>query len=548
MRRLYHTAVWLTCLFCCSGLAFPGTVSAAGNTIDSLYQTMRNRKTANYQTANKLMIALDAEGVADSLYTFSPADNHSHIMKTLCRYLGYHYDAAYQYAMAARAFMDMAHYAEADNDQAEQGDALSQAAVEYHHLGQFDKAVKVNLQALHIDSLLADTALLSNDFSTLAATCIAAGWSDDAKRYILKAIELEQQRTTPTKLAIRYGHAAEIFNKRGETDKALHYAEMAYELDRKNGNEVGTARRMSQMADIYMQRKEYKQAETYYLRAIEILRNKDELHSLSIDYRQLGNLYAQQGRHREAISYMEQATQIARQTGNSFFLCMTQRNLANSYRAIGNNDKAYNSLLEAMTLYDSIHTRRMEQIMTDLHTAGCTDEAAYQMDHERSTWPWLLACLVAVVSGVGVLLYWYRSHRQQQKNSTEKKHKHAVLSAADRKFLLNVSDFVASNMKIRKITIDLIAEEMCMSRSQLSRRLTALTGESPNLFITRIRMEKAQRKLKDTDMTIKEIAYECGFEESNYFIRVFRQMYDMTPQQFRNLPSIQTPSINLRES
>ena len=91
-------------------------------------------------------------------------------------------------------------------------------------------------------------------------------------------------------------------------------------------------------------------------------------------------------------------------------------------------------------------------------------------------------------------------------------------------------------MEVRKITIDQLAEEMCMSRSQFSRRITALTKESPNAFITRIRLEKAIRLLKDTNMSIKEIAYDCGFDESNYFIRVFRQMYDMTPQQYRNAP------------
>ena len=110
------------------------------------------------------------------------------------------------------------------------------------------------------------------------------------------------------------------------------------------------------------------------------------------------------------------------------------------------------------------------------------------------------------------------------------------MSSADRQFILNVVDYVHANMKVRKITIDQLAEEMCMSRSQFNRHITALTKESPNAFITRIRMEKAVRLLKDTNMSIKEIAYDCGFDESNYFIRVFRQMYDMPPQQYRNSP------------
>jgi AraC-like DNA-binding protein len=106
----------------------------------------------------------------------------------------------------------------------------------------------------------------------------------------------------------------------------------------------------------------------------------------------------------------------------------------------------------------------------------------------------------------------------------------------DRQFLLKVVDFVNVNMKARKITVDLLAQEMCMSRSQLARRLTALTGESPNIFITNVRMERARRLLKSTNMSVNEIAYECGYDEASYFIRVFRQELGMTPQQYRNMP------------
>ena len=112
------------------------------------------------------------------------------------------------------------------------------------------------------------------------------------------------------------------------------------------------------------------------------------------------------------------------------------------------------------------------------------------------------------------------------------------MSAADRQFLIRVSDFVHTNMKSRKITNDLIAQEMCMSRNAFSRRLAAISGETPNSYITRIKMEKAVRLLRDTNLSVKEVAYECGFDESNYFIHVFRQMYGSTPQQFRQTPKI----------
>ena len=112
----------------------------------------------------------------------------------------------------------------------------------------------------------------------------------------------------------------------------------------------------------------------------------------------------------------------------------------------------------------------------------------------------------------------------------------AQKSVADRQFVLKVVDFVHANLTSRKITVELLAQEMCISRAQFTRRLTAITDKSPNAFITSIRVEKASRLLKSTNMTVNEIAYDCGYDEPSYFIRVFRQEKGMTPQQYRNIP------------
>ncbi len=94
-------------------------------------------------------------------------------------------------------------------------------------------------------------------------------------------------------------------------------------------------------------------------------------------------------------------------------------------------------------------------------------------------------------------------------------------------------------MASQHITIDMLADHMCMSRSQLNRRMMSITGDSPNAYITRIKLGKAVRLLKSTEKSIKEISWECGYDDPNYFIRVFRTAYGMPPQQYRNTPEPQ---------
>ena len=51
-------------------------------------------------------------------------------------------------------------------------------------------------------------------------------------------------------------------------------------------------------------------------------------------------------------------------------------------------------------------------------------------------------------------------------------------------------------------------------------------------------MEKARRLLSSNDMPIGDIAMQCGFEDAGYFGRVFKQIFRMTPSQYRKKPHI----------
>lgn len=534
------------------------------DTTDSLYRKLMEGHSADYHIANQLFVALDAEGMTDSLITVGRSDKSDEVRQKACYHMGLLYNATYRHRQAAEAFLLAANYALYINNEHARAEALSAAAVQYHLLGDFEKAIARCTEALAIDSALNDVEALSCDLNILSGSSLSAGHNDDALRYILKAIEWEKARKEPTKLSIRYGSAAEILNKNGDTEKALHYATMAYELDKKNGNVIGVARRMSQMADIYANRKEYETAERYYRRAIDTLEAHGELHSLSIDYRLLGNVLQLEGQHAKAINCYEKAERLARQMGNRYFLSLVVRSMAESHQALGHSEKAASYLRQALSLSDSLHSEKIEKMATDFRTQFELQEAQAKSEKQeglvRLQW-WIIGTLIVILILVIIgIVYNTRKRKNRETNSADTQDiasteqetgrdtsrpynpqgepSSATLSANDRQFLVSVSDFVHANMKSRKITIDLLADELCMSRSQFARRLTAITGETPNTYITRIKMEKAMRLLCNTAMPVKEVAYECGFDESNYFIHVFRQMYGTTPQQFRQTPGL----------
>ncbi len=58
-------------------------------------------------------------------------------------------------------------------------------------------------------------------------------------------------------------------------------------------------------------------------------------------------------------------------------------------------------------------------------------------------------------------------------------------------------------------------------------------GVSPSAYVNRIRMEYAALMLAGSDLTINDIAGECGIENLSYFYRVFQRQYGTTPRQYR---------------
>ncbi len=535
-------------LFLCCNVAQAGT-------IDSLYHHVRKSSHIDVSSVNHLFVALDAEGITDSLISISRHASDDETRKQVSYYMGLYYNSIYKYAYAADAFSEASRLARQTSDLSLEAECLSAAAVQYHKMGDFKRSIASCIEALRIDSVLQDTVALSCDLNILSGSSLSAGRTDEAVRYIMKAIEWEKKRSNPASLSIRYGSAAEILNKAGDTEEALRYANMAYELDRQAKNPIGVARRMSQMADIYTARKEYATAERYYQRAIDTLEVYKEFHSLTIDLRLLGNVLQMQGRHTEAIPHYLRSQELARNTGNRFFLALASRGLAKSYQAIGKYAEAATCWEQAFLLTDSLNTEKQEGMARDFRMQFELQEAQNEVMRRQNlvrmqqiSIAVLLFFLAVLVVSLLILHFRKRgkatdienadSFENDAENTTSDSTSVKLLSSDDRQFLVAVSEFVHNNMKTRKITIDLLAQEMCMSRSQFIRRMSGVAGEQPNAYFTRIKMEKAVRLLKSTNMSIKEVAYDCGFDESNYFIHVFRQFYGTTPQQFRQTPKL----------
>ncbi|MCE5206179.1 MAG: response regulator [Porphyromonadaceae bacterium] len=107
---------------------------------------------------------------------------------------------------------------------------------------------------------------------------------------------------------------------------------------------------------------------------------------------------------------------------------------------------------------------------------------------------------------------------------------------AGMEFLQKATDIVYSEMQNSHFSTVTLAERLCVSPSQLNRKLSAVSGYTPSLFIMNLRVNCAKKKLASGDKPIGQIAEECGFYDLAYFSRIFKKLTHVSPSQYRRLP------------
>lgn len=126
--------------------------------------------------------------------------------------------------------------------------------------------------------------------------------------------------------------------------------------------------------------------------------------------------------------------------------------------------------------------------------------------------------------------------RLQEKYMNQPEASVSMLSnnSKDQTLLEKAVSIVLDNIDDPEFKIDVFAHELGLSRTYLFSKIKALTGQSPNEFISTIRLkEAASRLIVSREDSISEIAYSLGFSSSSYFINCFKSRYGKTPAQYR---------------
>ena len=100
-------------------------------------------------------------------------------------------------------------------------------------------------------------------------------------------------------------------------------------------------------------------------------------------------------------------------------------------------------------------------------------------------------------------------------------------------FIGKAEKIILSHLQDEDFSIHILASDMNLSRSQLYRKIKALTGMSPAIYIRHIRLQKAKELLGSSELNISEIAYTVGFKTPVYFSQSFKEVFGESPDATR---------------
>ncbi len=84
------------------------------------------------------------------------------------------------------------------------------------------------------------------------------------------------------------------------------------------------------------------------------------------------------------------------------------------------------------------------------------------------------------------------------------------------------------------ITVEILANQANLSPRHFSRLFREIYKESPGSYLLNYRIQKAIELLDNKELSISEVAYQCGFNDSNYFSRQFHKNTGFAPREHRN--------------
>ena len=113
----------------------------------------------------------------------------------------------------------------------------------------------------------------------------------------------------------------------------------------------------------------------------------------------------------------------------------------------------------------------------------------------------------------------------------------------DEQLMERLMKVVNAHLDDSNFSVDVLTQEVGISRTQLHRKMKELTGLSTSEFVRNIRLEQAARLLREQKINVTQVAYAVGFSNLSHFSTLFHRHFGMSPKEFAETRETQSQPL-----
>lgn len=138
-----------------------------------------------------------------------------------------------------------------------------------------------------------------------------------------------------------------------------------------------------------------------------------------------------------------------------------------------------------------------------------------------------------LMQSIKSLLYNREKLRIYYTNNIYKIEQTTSFGNTEQDFVKALNSNIKDNLDNPSFSVEQLADNLHISRSQLYRKVKAILGISISDYINNFKLQRAKSMLETTSLSVSEIAYSNGFSSPNYFSTSFKQKYGDSPDSYR---------------
>lgn len=428
--------------------------------------------------------------------------------------------------------------------------------------GDNELAIEKGFEAAAIAEKLHLPALLGESFQVIARGYMDQRETKKAQAYIHKA-ELISLKTTDWDLQSRvYNLAGVILFVKEEKDSALLMYKKALAIIRSHRvSQAQMSQIVSNIGECYSN-SDLDLSIKYFTEALELAK-ANETRNRSAEAAVsgiLGNALLKKKKYQEAEGLLLECLRLARELGSKRSARYAYARLANLKMLQGKSAEALEYQKKYYEVNDSLLNVTKTRKIVELESKYLLEkkEHAIQLlerDREiQKLWTNILITAFIMVGIVSAVLYYLQEFRDRknrtilnleidqlmtQNKELSEKYKAILMGSdnqpiesSDQRLLKKAIEVIETNISDPAFGVEQMSNQLNMSRTNMHRKIKAITGFPPSELIRNIRLRKAATLLMNKADSVSQISYLVGFEDHSYFSKSFKKQFGVSPSEY----------------